>query len=665
MQHMPNVSLKALYALLLVLTIYVSPIQAQTSSFTYQGRLTDNNHLPASGIHDFVFRLFSTAVGGTQIGDAVPQDNIDVASGLFTVTLDFGATAFPGAQRWLEISVKKNDVSTFTLLEPRQPMTSVPYTIRSLSAGSASTADALSAACTGCVTDAKIAGVAGSKVTGSVANATNATNAAFADFAGSLIAPLVGDVTGFPEATNVVRLRGKGIAATAPANGQVLKFNTNTNQYEPAADNNSGGTVTSVVASAPLASSGGTTPTISLTGIVPVANGGTGSATQNFVDLTTAQTVGGVKTFTNNIAGNITGNATNATQLGGIAANQYVLTSDARLTDQRSPLPGSANYIQNTTSQQANSNFNISGTGTVHTLNANVVNQVGGATGGYQIAGEFFLRSPGNGSVHVGTSNAPASGSDNNTFVGIGAGNSTNGGGGNVFVGRNVAAANQTGLRNTIIGFGANVKTSNLVNATAVGANATVDCHNCLVLGSVFNENGGEIDTKVGIGTVKPDAPELLQVDGDIRIGDKNTATGCVKNGQGSLIIGTCSSDLRFKQKITPFPNLLDKISRLQPVHHFWRATEYPQKHFGIGQTYGLIAQEVEAILPELVSEDAQGYKLVDYSKLPLLLLQSVRELKQENDTLKQTNTTFQQQNVELQQRVSAIEQKLEKLLKK
>jgi hypothetical protein len=55
--------------------------------------------------------------------------------------------------------------------------------------------------------------------------------------------------------------------------------------------------VTNVTASAPLSSSGGTAPNISVTGILPVANGGTGSATQNFVDLSTAQGVGGVKTF--------------------------------------------------------------------------------------------------------------------------------------------------------------------------------------------------------------------------------------------------------------------------------------------------------------------------------------------------------------------------------
>ena len=57
------------------------------------------------------------------------------------------------------------------------------------------------------------------------------------------------------------------------------------------------GGVTSVTASSPLSSSGGATPDITLTGIIPISLGGTGSAIQNFVDLSTAQTVGGAKTF--------------------------------------------------------------------------------------------------------------------------------------------------------------------------------------------------------------------------------------------------------------------------------------------------------------------------------------------------------------------------------
>jgi hypothetical protein len=48
-----------------------------------------------------------------------------------------------------------------------------------------------------------------------------------------------------------------------------------------------------------------------------------------------------------------------------------------------------------------------------------------------------------------------------------------------------------------------------------------------------------------------------------------------------------------------------------------------------------LIAQNVEKVFPNMVATDDRGYKAVNYSQLPLLLLQAVRELKAENDALK------------------------------
>jgi len=77
-------------------------------------------------------------------------------------------------------------------------------------------------------------------------------------------------------------------------------------------------------------------------------------------------------------------------------------------------------------------------------------------------------------------------------------------------------------------------------------------------------------------------------------------------------------------------------VTALQPVHYFWRASEFPERHFGNSRSYGLIAQDVEQVLPELVATDSDGYKAVDYSKLPLLTIEAVKELKAENDTLKQ-----------------------------
>ena len=172
----------------------------------------------------------------------------------------------------------------------------------------------------------------------------------------------------------------------------------------------------------------------------------------------------------------------------------------------------------------------------------------------------------------------------------------------------------------------------------------------------LVRENGN-----VGIGTTNP--PDRLSVLGDIRVGTLGT-NGCIKRNDGNTIAGTCSSDVRFKRDITSFPNLLNKVAQLRPVHYYWRAAEFPLKHFGDAQAYGLVAQEVEQVLPELVSEDEQGYKQIDYSKLPLLLLQAVKELKAESDQLKpqQELLTRQQAEIaELKARLRTIERTLRK----
>ena len=118
-------------------------------------------------------------------------------------------------------------------------------------------------------------------------------------------------------------------------------------------------------------------------------------------------------------------------------------------------------------------------------------------------------------------------------------------------------------------------------------------------------------------------------------IGNAGT-NGCVKRFDGNFLVGTCASDRRFKKDITPFGPVLGQLSALQPVHYFWRAAEFPERHFGDSRGYGLIAQEVEQVLPELVVTNPDGYKAVDYSKLPLLTIQAVKELKGENDALKE-----------------------------
>jgi endosialidase-like protein len=94
-----------------------------------------------------------------------------------------------------------------------------------------------------------------------------------------------------------------------------------------------------------------------------------------------------------------------------------------------------------------------------------------------------------------------------------------------------------------------------------------------------------------------------------------------------------------------------------------WRSDEFPDRHFGNSQNYGLIAQDVEQVLPELVATDSDGYKAVDYSKLPLLTIQAVKELKAENEARKAENDTQKAENVALKQRVAELERLVTELL--
>jgi hypothetical protein len=176
-----------------------------------------------------------------------------------------------------------------------------------------------------------------------------------------------------------------------------------------------------------------------------------------------------------------------------------------------------------------------------------------------------------------------------------------------------------------------------------------------MIAATPLGSNEGEVNMvimpggNVGIGTFTdfPTIADKLQVFGDIRVGVTGT-DGCVKNFAGTGIAGTCSSDRRYKKDITPFTPVLNKLTALQPVHYFWRSTDFPQHHFGDGRAYGLIAQDVEAVLPELVVTGDDGFKAVDYTKLPLLTIQAVKELQAENESLKQRLTELERLIVEM-----------------
>ncbi len=114
---------------------------AQGTGFNFQGRLNDGTN-PANGSYDLQFRLYDTIAGGTQIGAVVSRPATTLSNGVFSVTLDFGATAFNNPNSiFIEISVKPNGSTVaYTILGPRQQLTVVPFAVRAANATNADNA---------------------------------------------------------------------------------------------------------------------------------------------------------------------------------------------------------------------------------------------------------------------------------------------------------------------------------------------------------------------------------------------------------------------------------------------------------------------------------------------------------------------------------------------
>jgi len=110
-----------------------------------------------------------------------------------------------------------------------------------------------------------------------------------------------------------------------------------------------------------------------------------------------------------------------------------------------------------------------------------------------------------------------------------------------------------------------------------------------------------------------------------------------ISNGYALTVFGniwangiTYNSDARFKKNIVPLKDPLKKLEQINGVQYEMMTDEFPEKNFIKGTQVGLLAQEVEAVVPEVVSTNADGYKSVDYAKLVPLLIESIKELKRQ-----------------------------------
>ncbi|TAF74333.1 MAG: hypothetical protein EAZ53_09340 [Bacteroidetes bacterium] len=160
-----------------------------------------------------------------------------------------------------------------------------------------------------------------------------------------------------------------------------------------------------------------------------------------------------------------------------------------------------------------------------------------------------------------------------------------------------------------------------------------------------INQAGGNVG--IGTGTAAP--AYKLDVVGDIN------ATGSVRSATIAL-----TSDARYKENILPITNAIKTLEQLQGTSYFWKK-DFLDKRKVIDnlKQFGLIAQEVEKILPEIVSTAPDGFKSLEYTKIIPFLIEAIKEQQKMIETLQTKNDKLESNTVSLQSEIDAIKRQL------
>ena len=419
-----------------------------------------------------------------------------------------------------------------------------------------------------------------------------------------------------------------------------------------------------------------TIKSLTLTNVLSVANGGTGSATQNFVDLTTTQSIGGAKTFTSALAGTSASFSSTATATAFIPSGATIPTNGMYLS-----AANTLNFATNTTNR-----LSISSTGAA-TFSSSVqadflvVGTTAATSGGLRLGTQVAIRARN----VANTANIPLIESTATDAVAIASG------GANVGIGTSSPSANfildinstkasgASGMRLSTIsssagpifvlnytggsltnwGIGAHQAVSGalefvssnsaggdpatagttrmmITNAGAVLIGKTTDASAETTAGTLLIGNGRAIFTADGSYSVF----SRLNTDGYILTFNKGaTQVGSISTNANSL-----PSDLNFKKNINNLELGLNLIEKLRPVSYNLKIDD-----LDAALSSGFIAQELEQSLTELGVKENEYYILqhipnedetqsqywLDYTKMIPVLVKAIQELKAEIDLLK------------------------------
>jgi hypothetical protein len=335
------------------------------------------------------------------------------------------------------------------------------------------------------------------------------------------------------------------------------------------------------------------------------------------------------------------------------------------------PLWRTADYLQNSLLYQSGGSIGLGTTNPQATLDVNGSMNVASY---YAIGGSQTLASdPSNYNLFVGYEAGinNASGAQNNTFVGAAAGrsnttgyyNSFCGSGSGIvntsgyddsFFGTSAGASNSTGNDNTFAGdFAGEGNTTgafNLFLGSGAGYNNTTGSSNIYIghPGLAFRNESNTIRIGYqGVGNGEQSVTYIAGIYGNI----SSSSLPVFVNSLGQL--GTQSSSLRFKERVQDMGGSTDRLMSLRPVTFFYKP-DYADGERNL--QYGLIAEEVAKVYPELVTYDSEGKPYsVRYQYLSTMLLNEVQ--KQYRRAEAEATTIKSQEG-----KINDLEQRLERL---
>jgi trimeric autotransporter adhesin len=230
-------------------------------------------------------------------------------------------------------------------------------------------------------------------------------------------------------------------------------------------------------------------------------------------------------------------------------------------------------------------------------------------------------------------------------------------GGYNAAIGYNALDANTTGNLNTAIGVGAlggnTIGSNNIALGFGAGARLATGNHNIYIgdAGSGGGESG-----KIRIGTVGMQNRTFIAGISGNNVPD---GVGVIVGSDGRL--GTVVSSARFKEAIKPMAKASEAILALKPVTFHYKHDLDPQ---GVPQ-FGLVAEEVEKVSPDLVARDADGKAYtVRYEAVNAMLLNEFlkehRKVEDQQATITELKSTVAQQKKDFQATVAQLTARLD-----